>query len=127
MAYDERTAARLRELFIVRNDVVEKKMFGGVCFMVSGCMCCGLTATALMVRVGKDRYQEVLAQPHARPMNFTGRPLIGMVYVDPEGYRTDAGLTRWVQRGLEFVSTLPAKSSEPGRRRVARKAAPKKR
>ena len=117
MAYDEKTAARLRELLVVRRDVVEKKMFGGLCFMVSGSMCCGLTEAGLMVRVGRDRYEEALAQPFARPMDFTGKPLAGMVYVDPKGYRTDAALKRWVQRGIEFVMTLPAKSTEPSRRR----------
>ena len=127
MAYDEKTAARLRELFIVRTDVVEKKMFGGLCFMVSGSMCCGLTEDGLMLRVGRDRYEEALAQPFARPMDFTGRPIAGMVYVDPKGYRTDAALKRWVQRGIEFVMTLPFKSGGPSRRRVTRKAVPKKR
>ena len=89
MACDEKPAARLRELFIVRSDVVEKKMFGGLCFMVSGSMCCGLTEEGLMVRVGRVRYDEVLAQPFARPMDFTGRPLVGMAYVDSKGYRTE--------------------------------------
>lgn len=81
-----------------------------------------------MVRVGPDGYEEALAQPHARPMDFTGRPLAGMVYVDPPGYRTDAALARWVQRGVDFVSSLPtgkgatkATKPQPDRRRVARK------
>ena len=80
-----------------------------------------------MVRVGRDRYKAALAQPFARPMDFTGRPLAGMVYVDPKGYRTDAALKSWVQRGIEFVTTLPLRSTGPLRRRVARKGAPKKR
>lgn len=84
-------------------------MFGGLCFMVNGSMCCGLTHAAFMVRVGPARYEEALAQPHARPMDFTGRPLKGMVYVDPAGYQTDAALSKWVTRGVDFVSTLPAK------------------
>ena len=109
MGYDERLAARVRDVLGGRPDVVEKKMFGGLCFMVNGGMCCGLTSTALMVRVGPDEYEGALAQPHARPMDFTGRPLAGMVYVDPVGYRTDAALTKWVQRGLDYVATLPAK------------------
>ena len=108
MGYDEKTAERLRDLFSVRNDVVEKKMFGGLCFMVSGSMCCGLTEAALMVRVGRDRYTAALAQPFARPMDFTGRPLAGMVYVDPKGYRTDATLRIWVQRG-----SISARRSQP--------------
>jgi|SRR5882672_6062613 len=111
MSYDEETAERLRRLLYTRPDVVEKKMFGGLCFMVNGGMCCGLTSAALMVRVGKDRYDDALAQPHARPMDFTGRSLTGMVYVDPAGYKSDAALARWVQRGLDFVSTLPARKA----------------
>jgi TfoX/Sxy family transcriptional regulator of competence genes len=104
MSYDENLATRLRELLAERDDVVEKKMFGGLCFMVNGAMCCGLTRSDFMVRVGADHYGEALAQPHARPMDFTGRPLKGMVYVAPEGLRTKAALSRWVRRGIEFVS-----------------------
>jgi TfoX/Sxy family transcriptional regulator of competence genes len=104
MSYDEDLAARVRAFLSTRDDVVEKKMFGGLCFMVSGAMCCGLTKSDFMVRVGSARYDEALAQPHARPMDFTGRPLKGMVYVSPEGVRTDDALASWVRRGLEFVS-----------------------
>jgi TfoX/Sxy family transcriptional regulator of competence genes len=104
MSYDEDLAIRIRKCLADRTDVVEKKMFGGLCFMVGGAMCCGLTKTDFMVRVGPDRYDEALAQPHARPMDFTGRPLKGMVYVAPEGLRTHAALAKWVRRGLEFVS-----------------------
>ena len=65
---------------------------------------CGLTTTGFMVRVGKERYREALALPHARPMDFTGRPLAGMVYVDPPGYRADAALAGWVQRGVDLAT-----------------------
>ena len=119
MSYDEGTAERVRHILSKRPDVVEKRMFGGLCFMVNGGMCCGLTSTALMVRVGPDLYDDALAQPHARPMDFTGRPLAGMVYVDPAGYRTDATLARWVQRGVDFVATLPAR--KPARKRPTAK------
>ena len=120
MSYDEKTAERLRRLLSARSDVVERKMFGGLCFMVNGGMCCGLTSVALMVRVGKDRYEDALAQPHARPMDFTGRPLTGMVYVAPAGYTSDSALARWVQRGLDFVSQRPAESRV--KRRPTRRA-----
>src|SRR5258708_4682338 len=109
MSYDEKTAERVRRILSLRLDVVEKKMFGGLCFMVNGSMCCGLTSTALMVRIGPDGYERALAQPHARPMDFTGRPLTGMVYVDPAGYKTDAALAKWLQRGIDCGSGLPAK------------------
>ena len=121
MSYDEKTAERVRRILSRRADVVEKRMFGGLCFIVNGGMCCGLTNTAFMVRVGPDRYENALAQPHARPMDFTGRPLAGMVYVDPSGYKTDAALAKWVQRGVDFVCALPAKKPAAPRKKLARK------
>jgi hypothetical protein len=107
-----------------RTDVVEKKMFGGLCFMVGGAMCCGLTKTDFIVRVGPEGYDDALAQPHARPMDFTGRPLKGMVYVRPEGIRTDAALARWVRRGLVFLlGSAPAGRSR-NRRGVSKTRIP---
>jgi TfoX/Sxy family transcriptional regulator of competence genes len=122
MSYDERTAARIRAVLAPRRDVVERKMFGGLTFMVNGAMCCGITAEALVVRVGPAAYDAALAEPHARPMTFTGRPLAGMVYVDPPGYRTARALARWVQRGVEFVTAKRARShpAKGPRRRPAR-------
>jgi TfoX/Sxy family transcriptional regulator of competence genes len=109
MSYNEELAVRIREQLAHRSDVVEKKMFGGLCFMVNGAMCCGLTQTSFMVRVGAEAYEEALARPHARPMDFTGRPLTGMVYVAPEGLETQAALARWVRLGLAFVTEPPAR------------------
>jgi TfoX/Sxy family transcriptional regulator of competence genes len=123
MSYDERTAARIRAVLARRRDVVERKMFGGLTFMVNGAMCCGVTAEALVVRVGPASYEAALAEPHARPMTFTGRPLAGMVYVDPPGYRTARQLARWIQRGIELVtvqSERPQRASG-SRRRVAKR------
>lgn len=123
MSYDEETALRIRGILCKEATVTERKMFGGLCFLVNGHMCCGLTRTAFMVRVGPEQYQDALAQPHARPMDFTGRPLAGMVYVDPQGYKTDAALAGWVRRGLDFVSELPRKAARqktPRRKRSAR-------
>lgn len=113
MSHDENLARRIRALLSDRDDVAEKKMFGGLCFMVAGAMCCGLTKSDFMVRVGPDQYDDALTQPHARPMDFTGRPLKGMVYVAPEGLRRDAALAKWVQRGVRFVTSLPAKKAAP--------------
>ncbi len=115
MSFDEKLATRVRMALAGRDDVVEKKMFGGLCFMVNGAMCCGLTRSDFMVRVGPAQYDDALAEPHARPMDFTGRPLKGMVYVAPAGLRTEAALAGWVRRGLAFVSTLPAKKSPSSR------------
>jgi TfoX/Sxy family transcriptional regulator of competence genes len=108
MSYDEGLAARIRVLLSDRDDVIEKKMFGGLCFMVAGAMCCGLTKTDFMVRVGPEQYDAALAEPHARPMDFTGRPLKGMVYVSPTGLCTRAALEHWVKRGIAFVTTAKA-------------------
>src|SRR5260370_40386111 len=107
MGSDEQTAERVRRLLSGRRDVVEKRMVGGLSFLVNGSMCCGVTGTALVVRVGREGYERALAQPHTRPMKFAGRALAGFVCVDPEGYRTDGALAKWIQRGIDFVSTLP--------------------
>lgn len=109
MAYDEGLAERLREVFVSRSDAQEKKMFGGLAFMVRGHMCCGVVRNELMVRVGKEAYSEALAQPHVREMDFTGRAMKGMVYVEPPGFQEEQDLQRWVERGLHFVETLPDK------------------
>ncbi len=113
--YDEGLAERIRTLLEERSDVVEKKMFGGVCFLVNGRMCCGLTRSAFMVRVGNEALAEALAQPHTRVMDFSGRPSHGAVYVDPPGYQSDAQLQRWLDRGLALV-TAPAVRTRPKRR-----------
>ncbi len=115
MGYDERVAERVRRVLSGQQNVVEKRMVGGRSFMVNGSLCCGVTGTALMVRVGPEGLETALARPYVRPMVFAGRPLAGFVCVDPAGYRTDAALAAWVQRGIDFVSTLPAK--KPAARR----------
>ncbi len=110
MAYDRKLAKRVRTALAGRAGVVEMAMFGGICFMVHGNMCCGVANDDLMVRVGPDAYDEALKQPHARPMDFTGRALKGMVYVGPGGCRTDADIRAWLDRGMEFVLSLPRKA-----------------
>lgn len=109
MAYDEGVAQRLREIFAGRTDVVEKKMFGGLAFMVSGNMCCGVVGEELMTRVGPEQYEQALQQPFAREMNFTGKPMKGFVYVGVDGFTSDQALATWVTRCEQFVSTLPSK------------------
>jgi TfoX/Sxy family transcriptional regulator of competence genes len=104
MAYDERMTERVRRHLSGRRDLVEKRMMGGICFMVNGRMCCGVSARALMVRVGREAYPRMLAQPHVRPLEFAGRRPTGFVLVDPAGCRTHAALARWIKRGIDFVS-----------------------
>lgn len=110
MAYDEGLATRLREAFAAAAVAIqERRMFGGLCFLVRGHMSCGIVADTLMVRVGPERYAAALARPHAREMDFTGKPMKGMVYVAPDGLAEDADLAQWVQLGLDFVAGLPDK------------------
>jgi TfoX/Sxy family transcriptional regulator of competence genes len=100
MGYDEKTADRLRRILAGRGDVVEKKMVGGLSFMVDGTLCCGVADRSLVVRLGEAARKRALAQPHVRPMTLGGRPLKAFILVDPEGYRTAAALARWVRKGL---------------------------
>lgn len=113
LSFDPEAAARVLRLLAGRDDVAEKKMVGGLSFSVNGNMCCGITGTALMVRVGADGREQALREPHVRPMLLGGRVVSGFVCVEPAGYAADEALARWVQRGLDFVSGLPAK---PARR-----------
>ena len=109
VGYDLKTAERLRRILSGRPDVVEKKMVGGLSFSVKGAMCCGVTSNGLMVRVGADARARVLAEPHVTPMEFAGRPLAGFVCIDPSGYRTEKQLAAWVERGIDFASSLQSK------------------
>ena len=109
MAYDEKLAMRVRKAVGRRKGVTEMKMFGGLAFMLNGNMFCGIIKEDLMVRVGPDRHEESLKKPHARPMDFAGRPMKGYVFVAPGGSRTEASLAEWVRRGVENALTLPKK------------------
>ncbi len=109
MAYNEALAQSVRLVLADQAGVTEKKMFGGLTFLLFGNMVCGVVNDDLVVRVGPDRHEEALAEPFARAMDFTGRAIKGMVYVDPEGYRSAEDLGKWVQQGLEFALSLPPK------------------
>jgi TfoX/Sxy family transcriptional regulator of competence genes len=109
LSYDPEAAGRVRQLLAGRDDVVEKRMVGGLSFLVNGNMCCGITDMALMVRVGAEGREQALREPHARPLQLAGRDLSGFIRVEPAGFAADDALARWVQRGLDFVSGLPVK------------------
>ena len=109
MPYDEGLAQRIREELEERPDLREKKMFGGLAFLLGGNMCVGVVGDELMVRVGPDAYEKDLARPHAREMDFTGRALRGMLYVGEQGIRSDRSLRAWIQRGVSFAGSLPPK------------------
>ncbi len=109
MAYDEGLADRVRALLGDDPRLSERKMFGGLCVMLSGHMCVGIVGDELMVRVGADGYAQALAHPDTREMDFTGRPMKTMVFVCATGIATKAQLEHWVDRGLEFAGSLPPK------------------
>ena len=109
MAYDEQATQRVRNLINNQPGFVEKKMFGGVGFLLNGNMACGINKDALIVRVGPDNYSHAVMRPHARPFDITGRSMHGWVMVDTNGYANDADLADWVQTGVDFALTLPPK------------------
>ncbi|MBL0215401.1 MAG: TfoX/Sxy family protein [Myxococcales bacterium] len=117
MTYDETLAKRVRKILAMHPDVVEQKMFGGLAFLLRGKMFVGVIHHDLMVRVGPESYTAALKRPHVRPMDFTGRPLTGFVYVAAPGWRTDAAVERWARQAAEFVATLPATKRKPRRPR----------
>ena len=108
MAYDEQLAARVRTLLANRTDVTERKMFGGLTFMIGGNMRCGVHSDELIVRLDPDGEDEALAKPHARPMDLTGRPMRGFITVQPDGLTGDQ-LSRWVQEAVARAESLPTK------------------
>ena len=111
MAYDERLAQRIRSALQGHPHITEKKMFGGVAFLRKGLMFVGVSDASLMARVGKDNHADSLGRKHVRPMDFTGKPMQGYVFVDPEGTKTEAQLRFWLERCEQFVATLPPKTA----------------
>lgn len=109
MAYNEHLAERIRRAITGRHDVEEKKMFGGLAFMVKGKMAIGIVKDDLMVRVVESKYQVALDKPHCREMDFTGKPLKGFLYVGPEGMDADRDLDAWLALGIEFAEQAPEK------------------
>jgi hypothetical protein len=109
MPYDEILARRIREALLGTPEIVEKKMFGGIGYLLNGNMACGVNGDALIVRVGPEAYESALAEPHTRVFDMTGRPMTGWVVVEADGIASDKALQGWVDRGLAFARILPAK------------------
>ncbi|MEP6962275.1 MAG: TfoX/Sxy family protein [Acidobacteriota bacterium] len=112
MAFDEILGQRV--LAIIQAEcpeqaITEKRMFGGLGIMINGNMACGVVGYNLMVRVGTDAHDECVALPHAGPMDFTGKPMKGFLYVYPEGFDSAQDLKKWVRRGIAFAQSLPKK------------------
>lgn len=122
MAFNEQLAERVRSQLAPLAGFAERRMFGGLCFLLRGHMTAGIVGETLMLRVGPDQYRSALAQPHAREMDFTGRPLKGMIYVDAPGVKSDRALAGWLEQALSFVNSQPAKTGSGKRApRPARK------
>lgn len=119
MAFDPSLAERIRKVMNDRTDLVEKPMFGGLCFMIRGHMCCGIIDSTLMVRLAPDDADTLIEEPHVRPMDFTGRPMRGYLFVDAEGLATASSLRTWVTRCVRFVETMPIKAASKQRPRRA--------
>ena len=109
MAYDDKLVERIREVVFGMPGLSERKMFGGLCFSVNGYMACGVQKKDLVIRVGPQHHDRALSRKHTRPMDFTGKPMTGYIYVSEAGYKRKADLERWVSQGIEFVQTLPPK------------------
>lgn len=117
MAFDENLAQRVRSALSARTGVTERKMFGGLAFMVRGHMSVGVREQQLMLRLGEAAAEVALKRRHVRPMDFTGRVMKGMVYVDAPGLRGAAALRKWVDAAVGFVETLPPKAPPAGKAR----------
>jgi TfoX/Sxy family transcriptional regulator of competence genes len=109
MPYDEELALLIRQTLAPREDVMERKMFGGLAFMLRGNMCCGVVGDMLTLRLGNEGAAAALREPHTKPMDFTGKVLKSMVYVDAKGIAAAEDLNRWVNRGADFAAGLPPK------------------
>ena len=112
MAYDEELAGRVRAVLPRGGAVTERQMFGGLAFMLGGHMFCGIVKDALVARLGSEAADRALTQPHVRPMDFTGRPMKGMVFVEPGGLNGVA-LREWVAAAAAFARALPPKAATP--------------
>lgn len=108
MAYDENLADRVRAILTAERSLSERKMFGGLAFMIEGHMCCGIVGSDLMLRLGPEGADAALTRPHVRAMDFTRRPMTSMVYVEPAGL-SGIALQRWVEKAATFAHGLPPK------------------
>jgi len=109
MAYDEMLALRMRAALGVQPGLVEKKMFGGIGFLLNGNMCVGVWKSSLIVRLGPEQAAAALQEPNVVEFDAAGRPMKGWAVVEPDGMETDEQLADWIQRAVEFVEALPRK------------------
>jgi TfoX/Sxy family transcriptional regulator of competence genes len=123
MAYDEKLEARIRDLLGPRTDLEAKKMFGGLCFLINGNMACGVLNDDLIAKVDPERNDTLLKKPGARPFDFTGRPMKGILYVGPAGVKAAKDLRFWVEISLRHALSKPPKA---GRKKMGAKNSARK-
>ena len=109
MAISKLLVERIRYVLSRRRGITEKKMFGGVCFLLNGNMLVAVWNDSLIARLGVEQAEIALTEPDVREMDLTGRPMKGWIIVEPDGIDSDQQLTRWIDLSMTFVRTLPAK------------------
>jgi TfoX/Sxy family transcriptional regulator of competence genes len=109
MAYSDELAGRVRKVLFRRKGSSERKMFGGICYLLSGNMCCGVLRDELILRLSLERAEKALKKKRTRVFDMTGRPMKGFVVVSPEGIRTDEALKKWLVEAADYASSLPPK------------------
>jgi len=109
MAYDLGLAARCEDFILDKPSISQKRMFGGMAYLLNGNMAFGIHKDHLMVRVGSDAHDASMELPETAPFNLTGRSMKGWILVSPDGIEEDAQLKAWIDRGIRFAETLPAK------------------
>lgn len=109
MAYDQALASRVRKVLEKRRHVAEQRMFGGIAFLLHGNMFCGVIGSDLVLRLGEEGVTRALRERHTRPMDFTGRPMKTMVYLQSKALESDDRLRKWVERAVRFARSLPRK------------------
>ena len=109
MAYDEGLAFRVEEMLMGRSELDEKRMFGGIAWLVNGNVAVGVFEESLICRIGPEEYKAALTKPGIREFDITGRPTKGWIMASDEAINEDNGLKYWIDKGLEFGSSLPAK------------------
>jgi hypothetical protein len=109
MAFDEKLAERIRKRLVKREGLTEKKMFGGLAFLLNGNMCCGVHKEDMIVRLDPGQTEKALSERHARAFDLTGRPMKGWLLVAGDGLTTDAALGKWIDVATSYARSLPAK------------------
>ncbi len=109
MAFDTDLAGRVRQQLGPQQGLSEKKMFGGLGFLLNGNMCCGVHGQELIVRLAPEQTEQALSRPHTRIFDLSGRPMKGWVLVQLEGLASETALAEWIQTGVAYASALPAK------------------